>query len=153
VVTDFVHSGAVYRPFDLPDQAVFGRPALVLYWLTAQVDLGRVGRKPHPRTVLERVLVAPMWPDRATSEMARPDGRRRRAGRGQSSESETGGMAMPAKDIDEVLMLERQSQRLAVLWRSPGQAFRDEQAAALQEDVDRLREAYLALANSTAGPT
>jgi formylmethanofuran dehydrogenase subunit E len=51
---------------------------------------------------------------------------------------------MPA--IDEVLMLERQSQRLGVLWRSQGQAFLDEQAAALQEDVDRLREAYMAMA-------
>jgi hypothetical protein len=51
---------------------------------------------------------------------------------------------MPA--IDEVLMLERQSERLGVLWRSQGQAFLDEQAAALQEDVERLRDAYLATA-------
>ena len=51
---------------------------------------------------------------------------------------------MPA--IDEVLMLERQSERLGVLWRSQGQAFLDEQAAALREDVERLREAYLATA-------
>ena len=48
--------------------------------------------------------------------------------------------------VDEVLMLERQSERLGVLWRSQGQDFLDEQAAALQEDVERLREAYLALA-------
>ena len=53
---------------------------------------------------------------------------------------------MPA--IDEVLMLERQSERLGVLWRSQGQAFLDEQATALQEDVDRLRAAYLAQAGS-----
>lgn len=53
---------------------------------------------------------------------------------------------MPA--IDEVLMLERQSERLGVLWRSQGQAFLDEQAAALQEDVERLRDAYLATTGS-----
>jgi hypothetical protein len=52
--------------------------------------------------------------------------------------------------IDEVLMLERQSERLGVLWRSQGQAFLDEQAIALQEDVDRLREAYLCTAEPTA---
>ncbi|MBV9413305.1 MAG: hypothetical protein JO148_17060 [Acidimicrobiia bacterium] len=49
---------------------------------------------------------------------------------------------MPA--IDEVLMLERQSERLGVLWRSQGQEFLAEQATALREDVERLREAYLA---------
>jgi len=49
---------------------------------------------------------------------------------------------MPA--IDDLLMLERQSERLGVLWRSQGQDFLDEQAVALQEDVVRLREAYLA---------
>jgi hypothetical protein len=49
---------------------------------------------------------------------------------------------MPA--IDDLLMLERQSERLGVLWRSQGQHFLDEQAVELQEDVDRLREAYLA---------
>jgi len=52
--------------------------------------------------------------------------------------------------MDDVLMLERQSERLGVLWRSQGQDFLDEQAAALQEDVERLREAYLALAGEPA---
>ena len=51
---------------------------------------------------------------------------------------------MPA--IEQVLILERQSERLGVLWRSQGQAFLDEQAAELLEDVERLRETYLALA-------
>ena len=55
---------------------------------------------------------------------------------------------MPA--IDEVLMLERQSERLGVLWRSQGQAFLDEQAIALQEDVERLRDAYLATTEAVA---
>ncbi|MBV8304790.1 MAG: hypothetical protein JOZ04_11305 [Acidimicrobiia bacterium] len=54
---------------------------------------------------------------------------------------------MPA--IDDVLILERQSARLGVLWRSQGRAFLDEQAAELQEDVERLREAYLAAAESS----
>ncbi|MBV8297447.1 MAG: hypothetical protein JO085_11455 [Acidimicrobiia bacterium] len=54
---------------------------------------------------------------------------------------------MPA--IDDLLILERQSERLGVLWRSQGQAFLDEQAAELQEDVERLREAYLARAASS----
>src|SRR4051794_29398724 len=49
---------------------------------------------------------------------------------------------MPA--IDDGLMLETQSQRLGQLWRSQGQAFLDEQAIELQEDVTRLRDAYLA---------
>ena len=53
---------------------------------------------------------------------------------------------MPA--IDDVLMLERQSERLGVLWRSQGQEFLDEQAAELQGDVERLRDAYLALAKA-----
>jgi len=52
---------------------------------------------------------------------------------------------MPAIDIQEVLILERQSERLGVLWRSQGQEFLDEQAAELQEDVDRLRSTYLAM--------
>jgi len=46
--------------------------------------------------------------------------------------------------IDDLLMLERQSERLGLLWRSQGQEFLDEQAVELQDDVDRLREAYLA---------
>ena len=41
------------------------------------------------------------------------------------------------------------SERLGVLWRSQGQAFLDEQAAELQGDVERLRDAYLALAKPT----
>ena len=49
---------------------------------------------------------------------------------------------MPA--IDDLLMLERQSERLGLLWRSQGQDFLDERAAELQDDVERLREAYLA---------
>jgi hypothetical protein len=57
---------------------------------------------------------------------------------------------MPAIDIEEVLILERQSERLGVLWRSQGQRFLDEQAAELQEDVERLRSAYLATVDSMA---
>jgi len=57
---------------------------------------------------------------------------------------------MPPVDMDDLLLLERQSERLGVLWRSQGQDFLDEQAAALQEDVERLRDAYLARAE---GPT
>ena len=53
---------------------------------------------------------------------------------------------MPA--YDDLLMLELQSERLGVLWRSQGQAFLDEQAVELQEDVDRLRAAYLVMAES-----
>jgi hypothetical protein len=48
---------------------------------------------------------------------------------------------MPA--YDELLMLETQSERLGHLWRSQGQDFLDEQAAQLQEDVNRLRDAYV----------
>ena len=51
---------------------------------------------------------------------------------------------MPA--IDDPLILERQSERLGVLWRNQGQKFLDEQAVALQQDVDRLRDAYVAAA-------
>ena len=56
---------------------------------------------------------------------------------------------MPAIDIGEVLILERQSERLGVLWRSQGQKFLDEQAVELQEDVERLRATYLAMADAT----
>jgi hypothetical protein len=59
------------------------------------------------------------------------------------------GDAMP--EIDEVLMLERQSERLGVLWRSQGQEFLEEQATALQDDVERLRAAYLADAGGRDG--
>jgi len=55
---------------------------------------------------------------------------------------------MPAIDLDDLLMLEHQSERLGLLWRSQGQNFLDEQAAALQEDVERLRASYLAMAES-----
>jgi hypothetical protein len=55
---------------------------------------------------------------------------------------------MPAISLDEVLILERQSERLGLLWRSQGQKFLDEQAAALQDDVERLRASYLVLAES-----
>ena len=57
---------------------------------------------------------------------------------------------MPAIDIGDVLILERQSERLGVLWRSQGQKFLDEQAVELQEDVERLRAAYLAKADPVA---
>ena len=54
---DVEQGGVVDGPFDLAYQPVFGLPACVLDGLTAQIDLGRVGRKAHARTVLERVLV------------------------------------------------------------------------------------------------
>jgi hypothetical protein len=50
--------------------------------------------------------------------------------------------------IDDLLLLEKQSERLGVLWRSQGQEFLDEQAAELQDDVERLRDAYLAGADA-----
>jgi hypothetical protein len=53
---------------------------------------------------------------------------------------------MPAVNLEDVLILERQSERLGLLWRSQGQKFLDEQAIALQDDVERLRAAYLAAA-------
>ncbi|MBV8387531.1 MAG: hypothetical protein JOZ68_07890 [Acidimicrobiia bacterium] len=51
---------------------------------------------------------------------------------------------MPIIDyVDEKRMLQREPVRLGELWRSQGQEFLDEHAAALQEDVDRLRASYL----------
>ena len=41
------------------------------------------------------------------------------------------------------------SERLGVLWRSQGEAFLQEQAVTLQEDVDRLRAAYVAGMDAT----
>ena len=59
---------------------------------------------------------------------------------------------MPIIDfVDEKRMLEREPVRLGELWRSQGQEFLDEQAAALQEDVERLRHAYLAEAGKAEG--
>ena len=49
---------------------------------------------------------------------------------------------MPA--YDDLMLLEHQSERLGVLWRSQGQAFLDEKAAELHDDVVRLRDAYIA---------
>ena len=49
---------------------------------------------------------------------------------------------MPA--IEDVMSLEQESERLGLLWRSQGQEFLEEHAAALQADVNRLREAYIA---------
>ena len=58
---------------------------------------------------------------------------------------------MPAHD--DWLLLETQSERLGVLWRSQGQAFLDEQAVELQEDVDRLRDAYVRQAPAEPAPS
>jgi len=49
---------------------------------------------------------------------------------------------MPA--IEDVMSLEHESERLGLLWRSQGQGFLEEHAAALQADVNRLRDAYIA---------
>jgi hypothetical protein len=57
---------------------------------------------------------------------------------------------MPIIDyVDDKRMVAHQSVRLGELWRSQGQAFLDEQAEALQADVERLREAYLAHVTET----
>jgi hypothetical protein len=53
---------------------------------------------------------------------------------------------------DDWLLIETQSERLGVLWRSQGQTFLDEQAAELQADVERLRVAYLAAVAPAAAP-
>lgn len=58
---------------------------------------------------------------------------------------------MPA--IEELLVLERQSERLGVLWRSQGQAFLEETATELLDDVNRLRAAYIAAAATTNAST
>jgi hypothetical protein len=53
---------------------------------------------------------------------------------------------MPA--VEEVIHMEYQSShRLGVLWRSQGQKFLDGQAAAIIDDVDRLRESYVKTAD------
>ncbi|MBV8982193.1 MAG: hypothetical protein JO086_14920 [Acidimicrobiia bacterium] len=52
---------------------------------------------------------------------------------------------MPIIDfVDEKYLVERESERLGRLWRSQGQEFLDEHAALLQDDIARLRDAYLA---------
>jgi hypothetical protein len=55
---------------------------------------------------------------------------------------------MPA--IEDLLVLERPSQRLGVLWRSQGQEFLDATATELLEDVERLRDAYISMAAAAA---
>jgi hypothetical protein len=60
---------------------------------------------------------------------------------------------MPIIDfVDDKRLVARQSERLGVLWRSQGQEFLDEQAAVLQDDIERLREAYLANAAEVEAP-
>jgi hypothetical protein len=49
---------------------------------------------------------------------------------------------MPA--VEDVIAMEYESsERLGVLWRSQGEAFLEEQAAAVLADVDRLRSSYM----------
>src|SRR5438105_15495316 len=67
--------------------------------------------------------------------MAQPDGRRRAARARQWLRRGIGG---------EVAMSGIECERLGVLWRSQGEAFLQEQAVALQADMDRLRAAYVA---------
>jgi hypothetical protein len=49
---------------------------------------------------------------------------------------------MPA--TDDVIHSQDDSERLGTLWRSQGEAFLEEHAAALIADVDRLRQAFVA---------
>jgi len=57
VAADIEEGSVVDDSLDLPNQAVLRRSPLVLDGFAAQVDLGRIGRKAHARTVVERVLV------------------------------------------------------------------------------------------------
>ena len=59
---DVEEGGVVDDALHLAHQSVFGRPPLVLDRLAPQVDLGRIGRKTHAWTVLERVLVTGLAP-------------------------------------------------------------------------------------------
>ena len=58
---------------------------------------------------------------------------------------------MPA--MEDMLMLETQSERLGHLWRSQGQTFLDEQAAELNEDIERLRDSYVTALGTAPVPT